>query len=93
LRSRSNIIRGGEGSFLDGEEASPVSELSEHDRAELQRIELELMTQDPRLARLLGSFGRRGARRHRPHRVRRLYLDILVLTLLAVVPLLVAFVR
>ena len=65
-----------------------MSELSEHDRAELQRIELELMTQDPRLARLLGSFGRRRFRR--PQRVRWLYLDILVLTVLAVVPLLVA---
>ena len=70
-----------------------MSELSEHDRAELQRIELELMTQDPRLARLLGSFGRRGTRLRRPHRVRWLYVDILVLTLLAVVPLLVAFVH
>ena len=67
-----------------------MSELSEHDRAELQRIELELMTQDPRLARLLGSFGR--GRFRRPRRVRWLYLDILVLTVLAVVPLLVALV-
>lgn len=67
-----------------------MSELSEHDRAELQRIELELMTQDPRLARLLGSFGR--GRFRRPQRVRWLYLDILVLTVLAVVPLLVALV-
>lgn len=66
-----------------------MSELSEHDRAELQRIELELMTQDPRLARLLGSFGRRGLRQRRPQRVRWLYLDILLLTVLAMVPLLV----
>jgi hypothetical protein len=85
------MFRGGEGSFLDGEEAAPVSELSEHDRAELQRIELELMAQDPRLARLLGGFGRPRPRggRFRPQ-VRWLYLDILVLTVLAVVPLVVA---
>lgn len=63
-----------------------MSELSEHDRAELQRIELELMTQDPRLARLLGSFGRQRPRRKL---VRWLYLDILVLTVLALVPLLI----
>lgn len=69
-----------------------MSELSEHDRAELQRIELELMTQDPRLARLLGSFGRRRGVR-RPNLMRWLYLDIIVLTVLAVTPLLVALAR
>lgn len=42
-----------------------MSDLSEHDRAELERIELELMAQDPRLARLLGAFGRERPRRRR----------------------------
>jgi hypothetical protein len=79
------ITTGAEGSFLDGEEALPVSELSEHDRAELERIELELTTQDPGLARLLGSFGRRRPRRS--NLARWLYLDILVLTVIALVPL------
>jgi Protein of unknown function (DUF3040) len=68
-----------------------VSELSEHDRAELERIELELMAQDPRLARLLGTFGRSRPRRSKP--VRWLYLDVLVLTVLALVPLLIALAR
>jgi hypothetical protein len=66
-----------------------VSELSEHDRAELHRIELELTTDDPRLARLLGGFGR-----HRPRRLVGgpwLYIDIVVLAVLALIPLLVAF--
>jgi hypothetical protein len=70
-----------------------VSELSEHDRAELQRIELELMTQDPRLARLLESFSRGELRRRLPRRVRWLYLDLLLLTALVAVPLLVVFVH
>lgn len=65
-----------------------MSELSEHDRAELHRIELELMTEDPRLVRLLESFGRRRPRRRK--QIRWLYLDILVLAGLALVPLLVA---
>jgi len=68
-----------------------VSDLSEHDRAELERIELELMAQDPQLARLLGDFGRRPPRRSKL--VRWLYVDILVLTGLALVPLLIALVR
>lgn len=67
-----------------------MSELSEHDRAELHRIELELMTEDPRLAKLLGGFGHRGHRLHASH---WLYIDILVLTTLALIPLLVAFVH
>ena len=67
-----------------------MSELSEHDRAELHRIELELMTEDPRLARLLGGFGRRT---HRLRASRWLYIDILILTTLALIPLLVAFVH
>lgn len=74
-----------------------MSDLSEHDRAELERIELELMAQDPRLARLLGGFGRERPPRRRttPGRRRRtpgrwLYLDVLLLAVLALVPLLVA---
>lgn len=66
-----------------------MSDLSEHDRAELERIELELMAQDPRLARLLGAFGRERPRRRRTPG-RWLYLDILLLAVLALVPLLVA---
>jgi hypothetical protein len=68
-----------------------VSELSEHDRAELERIELELMAQDPRLARLLGGFGHRRPRRS--NLARWLYLDILVLGILAVVPLMFELAR
>lgn len=68
-----------------------MSELSEHDRAELERIELELMAQDPRLARLLGGFGEHRPRRRKPGRW--LYLDILLLAVLALVPLLVAVSR
>jgi hypothetical protein len=85
------MMSGAEGSFLNGEEGLPVSELSEHDRAELERIELELVAQDPQLARLLGSFGRRRPRRS--NLARWLYLDILVLAVLALVPLLIALVR
>jgi hypothetical protein len=71
-----------------------VSELSEHDRAELDRIELTLSGEDPRLARLLGGFGRPRARW--PCRLfvgRWLYVDVLALVGLALVPLLVAFVH
>lgn len=75
-----------------------MSELSEHDRAALDRIALDLSVEDPRLARLLGGFGRRRARRL----LRRLrgaatgkwlYVDVLAILGLALVPLLVAFVH
>lgn len=75
-----------------------MSELSEHDRAALDRIALELSVEDPRLARLLGGFGRRPARRAL-RRIRGLatgkwlYVDILAILGLALVPLLVAFVH
>jgi hypothetical protein len=75
-----------------------MSELSEHDRAELDRIELELSVEDPRLARLLGGFGRRQAR-ERGRRLRGLgvgrwlYADVLALVGLALIPLLIAFVH
>lgn len=64
-----------------------MSELSEHDRGELERIELELMAQDPRLARLLEGFGVQRPRRRKLGGW--LYVDIVLLTVLAVVPLLV----
>jgi len=71
-----------------------VSELPEHDRAELDRIELKLSGEDPRLARLLGGFGRPGARG--PRRLlagRWLYANLFAIVGLALVPLLVAFVH
>lgn len=71
-----------------------MSELSEHDRAELDRIELELSADDPRLARLLGGFGRRHARRLRRFGVGRwLYLDVLAIVGLSLIPVLIAFVH
>lgn len=71
-----------------------MSELSEHDRAELDRIALELSVEDPRLARLLGGFGRRRARLlRRLHAGKWLYVDVFAVLGLALVPLLVAFVH
>jgi hypothetical protein len=63
-----------------------VSELSEHDRAELDRIELELSVEDPRLASLLGGFGRRHARRLRRFGVGKwLYADVCAVVGLALI--------
>jgi uncharacterized Fe-S cluster-containing radical SAM superfamily enzyme len=75
-----------------------MSELSEHDRAALDRIALELSVEDPRLARLLGGFGRRRVRRllRRLRSLaagRWLYVDIVAILGLALVPLLIAFAR
>lgn len=75
-----------------------MSELSEHDRAALDRIALDLSVEDPRLARLLGGFGRRRAKRvlRRARGAvtgRWLYVDILAIIALVLVPLLIAFVH
>lgn len=69
-----------------------MSELSEHDRAELDRIALELSAQDPRLAQLLGAFGRRRTRRLRRFGTGAwLYVEVLAVVGLALIPVLIAF--
>ncbi|HEX4789974.1 MAG TPA: DUF3040 domain-containing protein [Actinospica sp.] len=73
-----------------------MSDLSEHDRAELDRIELELSVEDPRLARLLGGFGRRRGRTRGLRRFgvgRWLYVGVCAVVGLALVLVLIAFVH